>query len=67
MAQGSIKITQRRCNRCTKPVKAERSSAVWGLGDFVLMLLTGGLWFVGKLLLNKAMNPWRCSVCGERV
>lgn len=49
-----------------QPVRAERNSAVWGVGDFVLML-TGGLWFVGKLLLNKAMNPWRCSACGERV
>ena len=49
------------CRHCMTRVKLERPAMVWGCGDLVMVLLTCGLWALGKILMRPA---WRCSVCG---
>ena len=67
MGLGNIQVGQARCSRCGKMVKTERNSINWGTGDLLFIVMTLGLWVVVKRLFNRMGNPWRCSVCGERV
>jgi hypothetical protein len=48
-------------------VKAERNTWAWESGDTAILLMTGGVYLLFKILQNKEANPWRCSVCGTRV
>jgi hypothetical protein len=67
MATGNIKVKNARCKHCNNLVKAERNGMIWGLGDFIMVLLTLGLWAVLRWVSNALSNPWRCSKCGKRV
>jgi hypothetical protein len=46
--------------------KFERNAIMWGLGDFVMVLITFLLWVPLKLAFYSWQNPWRCSACGSR-
>ncbi len=64
MAVGNIQISRGFCQTCDVETKLERNAQVWGLGDFVLVLCSLGLWVILKLAMKPA---WRCSQCGSKV
>ena len=66
MATGNLKNAQRHCKACGKRGDALRNGMVWGVGDFLLVLLTGGLWVPVRFAMNAISNPWRCQLCGGR-
>lgn len=45
----------------------ERNGNVWGGGDFIMVLLSCGLWAGLKVLFNRIRNPWRCVTCGATI
>jgi len=63
---GTLQVTQRQCPTCARPVSAERSAAVWGVGDLLMILVTCGAWLPLKFAWNFWRNPWRCKTCGAR-
>lgn len=67
MGRGNLQVTQRRCSSCNRLVKAEKNSLNWGTGDFLLIVLSFGLWIPLKIMLSSIDNPWRCSQCGTKV
>jgi hypothetical protein len=66
MAHGNLAISRNYCPSCNGMTKFERSSLVWGLGDFVMVLCTLLLWIPIKLGVYSMTTPWRCSSCGAR-
>mgnify|MGYP003392431584 CR=1 FL=1 len=67
MATGNLKVKNAYCKKCAKSTKVERNGMIWGMGDFILVILTAGLWVLLRFVLNAMTNPWRCSECGLRV
>lgn len=67
MARGTLETTQRHCKSCQWNMPANRSSTVWGMGDFIMILVTFGGWLVVKFAFSLLSNPWRCARCGSRV
>lgn len=63
---GNIKYANRRCPNCDKIVKCQRNGMVWGLGDFIMVLLTAGIWVIIRFIFNALLNPWRCADCGMK-
>jgi len=59
--RGNVEFTGGKCPHCNEQRKFERPSAIWGVGDLFMVLMTGGLWLVGKLMLRP---KYRCCVCG---
>lgn len=56
-------LDSRPCPNCGKVTKYERHVTAIGGGDFVLALMSIGLW----LLLRQAFKPpFRCSICGSK-
>lgn len=55
-------IKSKKCRNCKSRTKHERYLTAWGVGDLVMILITGGAWII-KLLLLKP--KFRCSVCGK--
>ncbi len=66
MATGNSRVRSFECKACNSTTKFERNGMIWGMGDFILVLLTAGLWIVLRLIMNAVANPWRCSGCGKR-
>jgi len=66
MGRGNIKTAQRHCAQCNKLTSFECNSMEWGAGDLLMILVTVCLWLVVKVAWDQLVNPWRCSVCGER-
>ena len=66
MARGNLQTSSRYCGACGKYTKFEKNTTIWGLGDFVMVVITSGLWVIGKLIINSESNPWRCSMCGSK-
>ena len=66
MATGNLKVKKSFCKGCNKNTKVERNGIIWGLGDFILVLFSAGLWALLRIMLNAIVNPWRCSECGTR-
>ena len=64
--RGNIKVSSRYCENCESLLKFEKNSVVLGFGDFVMTIITVGVWIIFLLVLDFLLNPWRCSVCGER-
>ena len=60
--QGNSEFNSKYCRSCKQRLKFERPSAVWGVGDLVMVMATCGLWALLRLL---SVQPWRCSVCGS--
>jgi len=67
MSRGNLKISRGRCNGCGCMSQLERNGNVWGGGDFILVLLSCGLWAGLKVLFNRVRNPWRCMACGASI
>lgn len=64
--RGNIEVTTNVCSKCRQFEKFERNSFIWGLGDFLMVLMTFGMWLPIKFIYNAFVNPWRCSNCGAR-
>lgn len=62
MGKGNLQVSSHYCNICRGRVKFERNAVVWGLGDFVMVVITSGLWAIIKLIY---VAPWRCAICGS--
>ena len=66
MSRGNLAVTKRYCGVCKRMAKLERNAIEWGLGDFVMVLVTFLMWLPLKFAFNAWTNPWRCSTCGAK-
>jgi len=67
MSRGHLKISRGSCNACGCMSQLERNGTEWGGGDFVMVLVSCGLWVGLKVLFNRLRNPWRCMTCGASI
>ncbi len=51
------------CPHCNQVTKFERHITAMGCGDFIMVLMTFGIW----ILIRELFKPsFRCSVCGKK-
>lgn len=64
MAVGYLQISRGYCRTCNDETKLVRNTLVWGFGDFVLVVISLGLWVALKFAIRPS---WRCFQCGSKV
>ena len=56
-------VKQMYCPECQANKKFERHVTILDSGDFLFIFLTGGLWWVLRLVLRPS---YRCFECGSK-
>ena len=66
MANSQPQISRRFCKRCEQHLLFEKRRNLIGNGEFLLALVTLGLYVVVKWGIQQITNPWRCEHCHGR-